>query len=66
MNAYQQISMNINTCQRISININTYIWKYPQASINVNKYERKSPEINDNEQNEQISTNTTKQISTSI
>jgi hypothetical protein len=66
MNAYQQISTNIITYQRISININTYIRKSPQASTNVNKYEWKSTKIDFNEQNEQISTNETKQISTSI
>jgi hypothetical protein len=67
---YEQIWMHINEYQYISTNINKYqylyIRKFPQASINVNKYEWKSTKIIDNEQNEQIPTNTTKQISTNI
>ena len=63
---YDKIWMNINTYQQVSIHINTYIKKHLQASININKYEWTSTKIIDNEQNEQISTNTTKQISEKI
>ena len=66
MNKHECISTNINTYQRISININTYIRKYPQASIHTYKYEWKSNKINDNGENKEISTNTTKQVSANI
>ena len=71
MNKYECISTNINEYQYISTNIHKYRmqYTYQEISTSINKCQqiwKKIKRSMTNEQNEQISTTTTKQISTNI